>query len=167
MTTEFKYTLNFTRLISLISFQILFLAFVGLLVFEKINSNVEIDISMIIAFIFLILWIFGVFIVLFVNHFKLGRNTVIKVLAGKFPIKTITIHQNSSIYVFQLTEIKEIVEYSTHRHPWSGIKKWLIITDKNEIWISSLTISSFKFELYFNDKIQVKHTLIPLVKYKV
>ena len=164
MTKEYKYEFGFLRLFSLLSLPAILVTTLSFIFYDKLFTSGEIETSILFGFIFLLIWTIGIFIFLFFNHFSIGRTTVIFVLDKKFTEKEITIFQSDKKYCFQLNEVTEITEYSTFKLPWSGIKKWLIKTNQTEVWISSLTISSFKFEQLFYNKIEHKTSLFPVFK---
>ena len=100
----------------------------------------------------------GLFIFLFFNHLPLARQTQLIVVD-----KTFQIIQGDSSYIGNLSEILEIIEYSSKKLPWGLVMKWNIKTAESEIVISSLTISQHSFQRHFKNKIKQKVSLMPTI----
>jgi len=148
----------------MLSTPVLLLTILVFMFYERLFVSREIESSILFGFVFMIFWSIGVFLLMFFNHLSIGRTTVMFVLDKKYPEKDITVFQSDKKICFQLSEVTQITEYSTSKLPWSGIKKWHIKTNETEVWISSLTISSFKFEELFYNKIEDKTSLFPIFK---
>ena len=100
----------------------------------------------------------GIFIILFFNHLALARQTELKISTRSFEII-----QGNQSYSCDLTDIKEIIEYSTGRLPWSSIAKWVMKAGDREFVISSLTISKSNFDRHFWNKKNEKVSLFPKI----
>jgi hypothetical protein len=161
---EKKYKFSFLRLFSILSLPLILLTILILMFYERLFVSREIETTILFGFVFMLFWSIGVFLLLFFNHLSIVRTTVMLVLDKKYPEKEITVFQTDKKICFQVSEVTQITEYSTSKLPWSGIKKWHIKTNETEVWISSLTISSFRFEELFYNKIEDKTSFFPILK---
>ena len=164
MPKEKKYKFSFLRLFSILSLPLILLTILILMFYERLFVSREIETTILFGFVFMLFWSIGVFLLLFFNHLSIVRTTVMLVLDKKYPEKEITVFQTDKKICFQVSEVTQITEYSTSKLPWSGIKKWHIKTNETEVWISSLTISSFRFEELFYNKIEDKTSFFPILK---
>jgi hypothetical protein len=133
-------------------------ALMFVLIYSKIGSGQEFSAKDIFGWVFFFIFSAGIFIFLFVNHLPLARQTEL-ILSNK----TLKIVQQGQSYSCNLSDIKEVFEYSTGRLPWSSIAKWIIKTDDREFVVSSLTISKLNFERYFWNKTKDKTSLFPML----
>jgi hypothetical protein len=126
--------------------------------YTKIESQRNISVTDLLAWIIFSLFAVGIFIILFFNHLRLARHTELEITQKSFAII-----QYSKSYSFELSEITEIIEYSTGRLPWSSIAKWSLKVGEREFIISSLTISKPNFDRHFYNKKKQIDSFFPTV----
>ena len=156
--TEIRYKFNTTRLINLWFIPTLLTTLFFALFYLKFDRLQYLSYKDIIVWGLIFICFAGVFIFLFINHLQLARQTEL-IIQGK----TFKIIQGVHSYSGDLSTIKEIIQYSTGRLPWSSIIKWKIKTGDREFVISSLTISKLNFERHFNNKIKDKTSFMPIL----
>jgi hypothetical protein len=156
--TEERYIFNASRLITLWLLPIFFTFLILFLIYLKFDSTNELTLTDIIAWTLFSTFAVGFFVFLFFNHLPFAKQTELIVVDKNFKII-----QGDNSYLTNYGEIKEIVEYSSNKLPWSLIMKWKIKLSEREIIISSLTISKFNFERHFYGKIKHETSLLPTI----
>ena len=156
--TENRYKYDTARFINLWLLPVLLTVLIFVVLYSKFNSLRDLSVSDILFWIFFLLFSVGIFIFLYFNHLPLARQTELIISS-----KTFEIIQRSQSYSCDLGDIKEVIEYSTGRLPWSSIAKWIIKTNDREFVISSLTISKLNFERHFWNKTKDKTSLLPRI----
>jgi hypothetical protein len=137
---------------------IFFIALIFVLLYLKFDSLRDFSVTDIFAWTIYFIGTVGVFSFLFFNHLPLARQTEL-IIRGK----TFEIIQRNQSFLFDVSEVSEVIEYSTPRLPWSSIVKWTLKAGSKEFTISSLTISQFNFEKHFYDKIKHETSLLPTI----
>ena len=161
--TETKYKFDTIRRLNLWLLPTLFLLLIAAAIYSKFNTSSQFKLIDIIGWTSFFVFVVGIFMYLFFNHLPIARKAQLVITGVGTNDKGIEITQGDTFYATHSSDIKEIVEYSTSKLPWSSIIKWKIITDDNQITISSLTISKYNFERYFWNKIKVKTSLLPTI----
>ncbi len=152
------YKFNTARLINIWLLPVLSMSFMFVVLNLKSDTLQNLSGVDILAFSLFFIFLVGVFIFLFINHLSIALRTEL-ILSRK----TFEIIKNKKSYKCDLSEITEVIEYSTARLPWSSIIKWKLKVADKEIVISSLTISKLNFERYFHDKTEEKISVFPRV----
>ncbi len=155
---EERYIFNASRLITLWLLPIFFTFLILFFIYLKFDSINELTLTDIIAWTLFSIFAIGFFVFLFFNHLSSAKQTELIVFD-----KTFKIIQGDYSNLISFDEIKEIVEYSSNKLPWSLIMKWKIKLSEREIIISSLTISQFNFQRHFYDKIKHETSLLPTI----
>ena len=135
------------------------------LLYLKIGNTFQLQFIDIVVGVLIFVYSVGLFIYLFFNHLPLAKQTELAISRQGAFVNQIKITQGGNIFSTNYNDIKEVIEYSSVKLPWSSIVKWVIITKDNQIMISSLTISQNNFERNFWDKINQKPHLLPKIKY--
>ena len=133
---ESRYKFDAVRLISLWLLPLLLMFFIVVFLLSSFDSFRDLSWADILWWSFFFMFSVGVFTFLFFNHLPLAMQT--ELIIGT---KTFNIIQRDKSHSCDLSEIEEVIEYSSGRLPWSSIVKWVIIVDNKEFIISSLTIS--------------------------
>lgn len=127
-----------------------------LFLYSKFDSFKDLSGEDILVWTLFFIFSVGIFVFLFFNHLSLARQTELVITT-----KTLKIIQRGQAYSCDMKDIKEVIEYSTGRLPWSSIIKWIIKAGDREFVISSLTISKLNFERHFWNKTKDKTSLFP------
>jgi len=156
--TENKYEINLLRILIVLSYPLIFVTLILLFLILKYQSTQELSyetstITAILLFLCLV-----PFFILFINHIIYANKT--KLIISN---KIIIIIQDGEKNVYDLSDIKKVIEYSTRRFPWSTIVKWELITIDKTYKISSLTISKLNFGRYFYNKIDYQIKVFPFL----
>lgn len=162
-TTNYKF--DTARLINLWIFPVFIFLVIIVLLYSNITKPSQLQFVDIVVGAIMFIYAVGFFIYLFLNHLPLAKQTELAITRQGTVVKQIKIIQGHNIFTTNYNDIKEVIEYSTVKLPWSSIVKWVIITKDNQIMISSLTISQNNFERNFWDKIKQKPHLLPKIKY--
>jgi hypothetical protein len=139
------------------------MALISVMLYFKVGKSSHLKLMDFIFWAFLFVFTVGLFLYLFFNHLPFARYTELAITQQGSVVNQITITHGSVRYTTDYVDIKEVIEYSTAKLPWSSIIKWEIITKDYQIFISSLTISQYNFERIFWDKIKQKTHLLPKV----
>lgn len=126
--------------------------------FSRIDSWGDVSARDMLGWVLFFTFSTGIFIFLFFNHLPLARQTELIISDETFKIV-----QGEQSYSCDLSDIKEVFEYSTGRLPWSSIAKWIIKTGDREFKVSSLTISKLNLERHFWNKTKDKTSLFPML----
>ena len=150
------YQIDFQQILKTSAIPILsFLIFGSLFCYDiKTENSSSIQI---LAFVIFLIFTTGIYIFLLFNHLRIARQTVLKIVN-----RQININQFEKSATINFEDIKEIIEFSTAKLPWSRLIIWEINTTNNHHYrISSLTISKSEFERFFWNKIETKTKLFP------
>jgi fumarate reductase subunit C len=161
--TTTKYRFNTLRLITLWFLPLFFTALIMVLLYLKVGKSSGLKFLDFIIWALLFVFTVGLFLYLFLNHLPFARHTELAITRQGSIVNEIKITLGDIIYTTDYADIKEVIEYSTAKLPWSSIIKWEIITKDNQIIISSLTISKYNFERIFWNKIKEKTHLFPKI----
>lgn len=133
------------------SFIFLFIASISL-----VSETSKSDYLNIVCWFIFLLVLYAPHTVLFLNHWKHEKDTVI--ILDKTQI---TIIKQEVKKVFQFDEIVKVEEYEATKTPWTIIVKWKILTQIEGVTISSLTFPRTELWRLFGKKLERKVSLFP------
>lgn len=103
--------------------------------------------------------IYGPHALIFLNHLKQERHTVIRIRNQTH----ITVIKKSFQKEFNLEDIQKVEKFvASSRTPWCIIVKWKINTHKDEVIISSLTLPRTEAFHLFKNKITYSSSFFPI-----
>ena len=112
--------------------------FIGFIIYTDYHSSSQLSIGKIIAYSVILIVVLGPFFFLFYNHLNFALQTRLVFLEDKFEII-----QYDKSFVFNVSEIIEVIQYSTDSKYssgklwWGEIMKWEVKTLNSEFVISS------------------------------
>ena len=132
----------------------------SVLIFYYKLSDYEKPITIIDVFTQVLFFVFssGIFIFLFFNYLPSEKNKILTISNNE-----LFLEDSSRVFSVKLDEIEKINEFNANRLPWGHLRKWEIITSKEKLILSSITISWLDFHRHFGNKIESHVSFFKLI----
>ncbi len=153
------YKFDTKRVVGLWLLPFFFNCFILLIFYTKLNDY-EKPITFLDALAYFLFFFFssGIFIFLFFNYMPTEKSKILTITNNE-----LVLQDQSTVVSIKLDEIETIYEFSAGRLPWGHLRKWEIITSKEKLILSSITISWLDFHRHFGNKIESHFSFLKLI----